>query len=57
MKQTLWSKNYILMITGTFLSALGGVGLNIAFGLVIFDNTQSTLMSAIFTAITMIPQK
>lgn len=55
MKQTLWSKNYILMITGTFLSALGGVGLNIAFGLVIFDNTQSTLMSGIFTAITMIP--
>lgn len=55
MKQTLWTKNYLLMITGTFLSALGGVGLNIAFGLVIFDNTQSTLMSGIFTAITMIP--
>lgn len=55
MKQNLWTKNYILMITGTFLSALGGVGLNIAFGLVIFDNTQSTLMSGIFTAITMVP--
>lgn len=55
MKQSLWTKNYTYMIIGTFLSALGGIGLNIVFGLVVFDNTQSTFLSGIFTAISMIP--
>ncbi len=55
MKPRLWTKNYILMIVGTFISALGGIGLNIAFGLVVFDNTQSTFMSGLFSAISMIP--
>ncbi|CAM3587406.1 MFS transporter [Erysipelothrix urinaevulpis] len=55
MKNSLWSKNFKLLVAGTFLSALGGIGLNLAFGLVIFDQTQSTFLSGVFTTLAMIP--
>ncbi|MDO5650376.1 MAG: MFS transporter, partial [Gallicola sp.] len=51
----MWTKNFKLFFIGTILSALGGIGLNVAFGVIIFSETQSTFLSAIFTAITMIP--
>lgn len=54
-KNTLWTRNFKLLTAGTFISSLGGIGLNIAFGLVIFDHTQSTFLSGIFSAVTMIP--
>lgn len=51
----MWNKNFKLFFIGTILSALGGIGLNVAFGVIIFSETQSTFLSALFTAITMIP--
>lgn len=51
----MWIKNFRLFFLKTILSALGGIGLNVAFGVIIFSETQSTFLSAIFTAITMIP--
>lgn len=51
----LWTKNFKILIIGMFLSAIGGVGLNIALGLVVFDQTQSTLLSGLFVALSTIP--
>lgn len=55
MKEKLWTKNFTLMFTGNIISALGSVGLNIALGVIIYDNTQSTLMSSLFVAIMTVP--
>lgn len=51
----MWTKNFRLFFIGTILSALGGIGLNVAFGVIIFSETQSTFASTVFIAITMIP--
>ena len=51
----MWTKNFRYFFIGTILSALGGIGLNVAFGVIVFSETQSTFLSAIFMAITMIP--
>ena len=55
MKETLWTKNFKYMFVGTILSALGGIGLNAALGVVIFDNTQSTFLTSLFVSIVSIP--
>lgn len=55
MEEKLWSPNFKRMFVGWILSAMGGIGFHAAFGLVVFDNTQSTLLSGIFVALSMIP--
>jgi MFS family permease len=52
---TLWSRNFTIITIGTIISAIGGVGINFAIGVLIFDQTQSTLLTAIFAAVSMIP--
>ncbi|NLA78755.1 MAG: MFS transporter [Erysipelothrix sp.] len=53
--QTLWTKNYTTITIGTIISAIGGVGINFALSVLIYNNTQSTLLSAIFAAVIMLP--
>lgn len=55
MKEKLWNKNFTLMFIGNVISSLGGVGLNIALGVIVFDQTKSTSLGSIFTAVTSIP--
>lgn len=55
MKKQLWTKNFSLIIIGTIITAIGGVGLNLALSVTIYDNTQSTWLTGIYSAITMIP--
>lgn len=55
MKQSLWNRNFMLYICGMAISALGGIGLNLALSVVVFEQTQSTLLASIITAISMIP--
>ena len=56
MKQTLWSKNFTIITLGTVISAVGGVAMGFALGFVVFDNTGSTLISALFTAVSALPR-
>jgi len=55
MKNSLWSKNFTIITWGTVISAIGGVGLNFALSVLIYNKTSSTLLTAIFAAVTMIP--
>lgn len=52
---TLWTRNYTTITIGTIISAIGGVGLNFALTVLIYNETSSTLLSAIFSAVIMIP--
>jgi len=55
MKNSLWSKNFTIITWGTVISAVGGVGLNFALSVLIYNKTSSTLLTAIFAAVSMIP--
>lgn len=55
MKDKLWNRDFTLMFAGNIISVLGSVGLNVALGVIIYDKTQSTLLSSIFVAIITIP--
>ena len=52
---TLWSRNYTIITIGTIISAIGGVGINFAIGVLVYNQTQSTLLTALFSAVVMIP--
>lgn len=54
-KETLWTKNFIIITLGTISSAIGGIAMNFAFSLVIFDQSQSTFLTGLFGSISMIP--
>lgn len=56
MKKTLWTKNFTIVTLGTVISAIGGTAMNFALSFVVFDNTGSTLLSALFTAASSLPQ-
>lgn len=56
MKQKLWTRNFTLAFIGMIISAMGGVGLNLAMGVMVFQETQSTTLAAVFTALSMVPQ-
>lgn len=56
MKTRLWTRNFTLAFTGMIMSAVGGVGLGVAINVVVFTQTQSTILSAIFGALFMVPQ-
>jgi len=53
--KTLWTKNFTIITLGTLISAIGGVAMNLGLSLVVFDQTQSTWLIAIFGAISMLP--
>ena len=54
-KKTLWTRNYTTITVATALGALGNVALSFAMSFFVFDETGSTLASAILFAIQMIP--
>lgn len=54
-KKTVWSWNFTIITLGTLVSAIGGAGITLGLSLVVFDQTQSTLLSGIYTAISLIP--
>lgn len=56
MEKTLWSKNFTSITLGTFISAIGDVAIGFALGFVVFDTTGSTLLSALFTAVSSLPR-
>ena len=55
MKKTLWTKNFTIITLGTVISAIGGVAMGFALSFVVFDNTGSTLMMALFAAASSLP--
>lgn len=55
MKATLWTKNFTILTLGTVVSALGGAAMSVALSLVVFDNTASTLLTGVFSALSLLP--
>lgn len=54
-KQTLWCKNYTLLMTATTLGAIGGIAGSYALSFLVFDETGSTLATGFLTAIQILP--
>ncbi|MBQ8207420.1 MAG: MFS transporter [Clostridia bacterium] len=55
MKQTLWTKNFSLLILATTLGCIGGIAGSFALSFLVFDETGSTLAAAVVIAIEVIP--
>lgn len=55
MKKTLWTKNFSLLIAATVLGCAGGIAGGFALSFLVFDETGSTLASALILAIQIIP--
>lgn len=55
MKRKLWTRNYTLLMSATLFGCIGGIAGGYALSLLVFDETQSTLASAIIIAIQVIP--
>lgn len=55
MKKTLWTKNFTLLIIATVLGGIGGIAGNFALSFLVYDETGSTLASAIIVAVAFIP--
>jgi len=55
MHKTLWTRNFTLITLGTIVSAIGGTAMSFALSYVVFDQSGSTLLAGIFTALSMIP--
>lgn len=51
----LWSRNFTIITIGTIISAIGGVAINFALSFVVYDQSQSTLLTGIFAAISLLP--
>ncbi|NLO85085.1 MAG: MFS transporter [Clostridiales bacterium] len=56
MKSKLWNRNFILAVVGMVISAAGDVGLTVALGVVVFQQTGSTMLTAVFGALSIIPR-
>lgn len=54
-EKTLWTKNFTIITLGTLVSSIGGVAMNLGLSLIVFDQTQSTWLSGVFAAISMLP--
>lgn len=54
-KPTLWTRNFTLVTFATVIIAIGYVAMDFVMSLVVFDQTGSTLMTGLFTAIGMVP--
>ena len=55
MQQTLWTKNYTLLILATIFGSAGGIAGGFALSFLVFDETGSTFASALILAIEIIP--
>ena len=56
MKTKLWNRNFICVVGGMIISAIGGIGLSVALGVIVFQETQSTILSALLVSLSLIPQ-
>ncbi len=56
MKPTLWTKNFTIITLGTVASAIGGSAMNFALSLVVYDQSQSTFLTGLFSAVALLPQ-
>ena len=54
--EKLWNKNFTILTIGTFVSALGSSVANIALGILIYIETKSPLILAIFTIVNIVPR-
>lgn len=54
-RNTLWSKNYILLITATTLGSIGGIMGSYAMSFLVFDETGSTLAAGILSMVQIVP--
>ena len=55
MKKTLWTKNFTLVTVSSALGAVGGIAGGFALSFLVFDETGSTLASALILAIQLVP--
>ena len=55
MKKNLWTKNFTLVTTASALGAVGGIAGGFALSFLVFDETGSTLASALIMAIQLVP--
>ncbi len=55
-KQTLWAGNFRLLIFASTLGAAGGIAGDYALNFLVFDETQSTLASALLIALQIFPR-
>ena len=55
MSRTLWTRNFTIITLGTGISAIGGVAMSFALSFVVFDNTGSTLLMGVFSAVSLLP--
>lgn len=54
-RENVWSKDFTLITVGTIISAIAWQTINLPLSLMVFDETGSTLMSAILFISGMIP--
>lgn len=54
-KETLWTKDFSCITLATILSAIGGEAMNLPLSLLVFEETQSTLLAAILLICGMLP--
>ncbi len=55
MNKTLWTKNFTIITLGTIISSIGSVALNLVLSYVVFTETESTFLSGLFGAVSLIP--
>ena len=55
MRQTLWTRNFTLVTVASALGAIGGITGGFALSFLVFDETGSTLASALILAIQLVP--
>lgn len=56
MNEKLWTKNFSIITIGTIISMMGNAVSNFALGLVVFNNTSSTLLYSLFIILNTIPK-
>lgn len=54
-KETLWTKNFTYITTASVLSIIGGEVMNLPLSLLVFEKTQSTMLSAVILICGMLP--
>ena len=55
MKQKLWTRDYTMFIIATIMGSVGAVASGFALSFLVFDETGSTLASALLLAIQLVP--
>ncbi len=56
MNQKLWTKNFSIITIGTIISMMGNAVSNFALGLVVYNNTNSTLLYSLFIILNTLPR-